>query len=126
MHYRVYSSSPLVLILSQMRPVHNLPPYFPKILSNIFLHLCLGLLSGLHPSGFPPQHVYIIIIRAYPCVLVSHMDILTNFNCTEGYIGSEWRKLHTKEPKLYFGYLRNRSELATTVTHVEDGVCVQV
>jgi hypothetical protein len=34
-HYRVYKSLPILPILSQMHPVHNLLPYFPKMHSDI-------------------------------------------------------------------------------------------
>jgi len=57
--FYVYKSPPLVPILSHMNPVHILPPYFPKIHSNIF-HLLLGLPNGLLPSGFPTN-----ILRAF-------------------------------------------------------------
>jgi hypothetical protein len=34
-HYHVHNSLPLVRTLRQLSPVHTLPPYFPKIRSNI-------------------------------------------------------------------------------------------
>jgi hypothetical protein len=51
-HYRVHKSLPLIPILSQINPVHTIPSYL-RPTSILFTHLCLGLPSGLFPSGFP-------------------------------------------------------------------------
>jgi hypothetical protein len=59
-HYRVHKSPSLNPTLSQMNPVHALTPYYFNIHFNIFLHLCLGLLSGSF------IHVFrLIILRAF-------------------------------------------------------------
>jgi hypothetical protein len=34
-HYLVHKNPPLVPVLTHMHPVHNFPPHFPKIQSNI-------------------------------------------------------------------------------------------
>jgi len=41
-----------------MNPVHTFPVYFPKINLILSSYLCLGLLSGLFPSGFPTEILY--------------------------------------------------------------------
>jgi len=54
-HYHVHKSSPLVPILSHMNPIHNFPPYFREIHSNIILCLHPCLPSGQFYSDFPTK-----------------------------------------------------------------------
>jgi len=49
----IYSSSPVDFFLSQMNPVHNLPPYFLKSILLLFSYLRLRFASGLFASDLP-------------------------------------------------------------------------
>ena len=64
-HYRIHKCSPPVPILSQLYTIHTPTSYFLKIHLNIFLHLSLGLPSGLFPSGFPTKTLYILLPSPY-------------------------------------------------------------
>ena len=58
-HYPTHKRPPPVPILSQLDPVHTPTSHSSRsILLLLFLHshLCLGLPSGLFPSGFPNQN----------------------------------------------------------------------
>jgi hypothetical protein len=63
-HYRVHKSPPLVPI-SQIDPVHTTPSYLSIFI--LSTHLCLGLPSGLFPSGLPTNILCAVLFS--PCVL---------------------------------------------------------
>jgi hypothetical protein len=73
-HYRVHKSLPLVPILSQIDPVHTIPP---SLWSN--LRLCLP--SSLFPSGFPTNILYAflfssVVLRATSPVHLILLDFI--------------------------------------------------
>ena len=57
-HYRTHKRPPLVSILGQPNPVHIPTSHLLEIILILSIHLCLGLPSGLFPSGFPSPHPY--------------------------------------------------------------------
>jgi hypothetical protein len=56
-----FTTAPLICVLSQMNPVHALPPYLFKVHFDSNSHRRLGPSSWLFPSGFPTkiQHVFL-------------------------------------------------------------------
>jgi hypothetical protein len=75
-HYRVHKSPPLVLILSQINPIHTIPSYLSKINFNIVHHLRLGLPSGLFPSGFPTNILCKFLFNAAHAKCPVHIILL--------------------------------------------------
>jgi hypothetical protein len=75
--YHVHESLPLVLAISQMTPIHSLPPYFFKTHFNIFFsHLCLGLPGNLFYSDFLTKLKYIFIITPMHAAYPSHLILI--------------------------------------------------
>jgi hypothetical protein len=74
-HYRVQKVPPLVPILSQMHPVHTLPPYFPSILI-VSSHPRLGFLSGLFLSGFQTKTFYEFLLAYIHATCPAHLIFL--------------------------------------------------
>jgi len=82
-HYRVNNSPPLAHILSQTNPVHKIPPYFPKIYSNIIIPSTPRSSKWSFPSGFPTKILYAFLVSpicAFNVVAV----------CTGGNYAQKW------------------------------------
>jgi hypothetical protein len=56
MQQQKYNSCWILLYL--LTYLHTIPFYLSKIYLLLFTHLCLGLPSGLFPSGFPTNILY--------------------------------------------------------------------
>jgi hypothetical protein len=84
-HYRVYKSSPPVPILSQTNPVHNTQFYLKRSILMVSIHLRLGLLSGLFPSGFPTNNLYTFLFNGNMCTI--HLQLRTFKFCALGTYG---------------------------------------
>ena len=85
--YRNHKCPPPAPILSQLDPVHT-PPHSTSWRSMLILssHLCLGLPSGLIPSGFPTKTLYtplLCIHATYPAHLF--LDFMTRTILGEEY-----------------------------------------
>jgi hypothetical protein len=76
-HYFVYNSPQPVPVLGQIKPVYY--PHPTSWRSNLILssHLCLGLPSGLFPSGFPTKTLYTPLLSPVCATCHAHL-ILTN------------------------------------------------
>lgn len=59
-NYRSYKEQPLIPILSQMDPLHDVPRF------NIISQILVGFPSGLFPSGCPVKTL--LTVKAFPVV----------------------------------------------------------
>jgi len=66
-HYRSHKIPLLAPVLSQMDPVHTLPPYFSKVYSNIIFPFTLVLPSGLFLQVIRPE--FCMHFSSLPCLL---------------------------------------------------------
>jgi len=69
-HYCVYNGPPLVPLVSQMNPVHNFPPYFPQIHSDIILPPTANSSEWSPPFRFSDQN-FCIFFSSFPYFLTA-------------------------------------------------------
>jgi hypothetical protein len=100
-HYRIHKCPPPVSILSQLNPVHTPTSYFLKI------HLHLGLLSGLFPSGFHTKTLHTSILSPTRATCPAHLILLYFITGTivgeyGSWSSSLWSFLHTPDTSSLF------------------------
>ena len=75
-HYRTHKRPPPVPILGQPNPVHMPTSHLLEIHPNISTHLCLGLPSGLFPSGFTTKTIYTPLSSPICATCPTHLILL--------------------------------------------------
>jgi hypothetical protein len=91
-HYRIHKSYPLVPIMSHTNPVHIIPSYVSSSLI-LFIHLRLGLPSGIFLSGLPINNVYGFLFSLIRATCPVHLVVLdwSTLNYT-------WRRVQITKP----------------------------
>jgi len=75
-HYGFYKFPPPVPFLSQINPVHAPHPTFWRPILILSSHLCLGLPSGLFPSGFHTKTLYTPLLTPMHATYPTHSILL--------------------------------------------------
>ena len=87
-HYRIYTFSPTVPVLSHINPVHTPLSHCLKIHLNIILPSIPGSSKWSLSLGFPHQNPVYISPRPYTCFMPAHLillDMITRIILNEGY-----------------------------------------
>ena len=87
-HYCIHKCPPPVSILNQLHPVHT-PTSWRSIII-LSSHLCLGLPSGLFPSGFPTTTLYKSLLYPIRATCPAHIILLEDHGHFDGRCASVW------------------------------------
>jgi hypothetical protein len=90
-HYRVYTSTPPVPVLSQISQVRVPHPTSWRYILILSSHQCLSLPSGLLPSGFPTKTLYAHLLSTILAKCPTHFILL--YLITRIVCGEEYRPL---------------------------------
>jgi len=79
-HYHVHKGLPLVPNLSQMIQSTSSHPTSQRSILILPSHLCLGLMHGLFPSGFPTKLLHVFFTSSMDATCPAHLTLCINLS----------------------------------------------